>query len=389
MRRKRLLTILLTSIFPAAAGLEAQTPPHIGIRVSETAGIRRTAFPVNAHVPFPRSALRGPEAARLMLNGKEVPAQYGTETRWPDGSVASLAVDFNANVGPGESLDYQLEYGEGIRAAESPRGLSVNGGPEAIQSGNIRFNRSGSPLIESVKYRGEEIGHGSNGLFVTDEAGKRYDLSNADAIETEVVKSGPLYVVIRYSGNIVIDADYRVPFTLTAEMPTSKTMVKLSALVEDPAKRLRGIAIETPLAFAAMPLVWDFGTSRWTYGSMRAATDSVTLTQTSNDWSVQTGSGGKEQLYETAGKSAPGPVRWGHLQDGKEVVALAFEGAEDGTWRVKLDGTGQTSFGYTPLSPATGYRISVYEHFVTAPVQIGAATSPAALLSPLSVSIQN
>ena len=381
---------MITAMFWTAAGLAAQTAHTLGIRVTETAGIRRVSFPVNARVLLPQAVVRAADNARLVLNGKEVAAQYSAETRWPDGSVEWLNVDYNASIGPDESVRYELEYGEGVHAAEAPRGLSVAGEADAIQVGGIRFSRSGSPLMLSVKYRGEEIGHGLNGLFVTDEAGLRHDVSSAQLVETEVLKSGPLFAVIRYSGNIVIDSGYQVPFALKVEMPNSKTLVKITAVVIDPAKRIRELAIETPLAFGALPWVWDFGTSRWTYGSLRAVTDSVTLTNTGNDWTVVTGGADKEQLYERPGITSAGRVFWGHIQDAKEAVAFALESTPEqtGDWRVKIEGGGQISFRYVERTPVTQHRIAVYEHFVTTPVQIGAATSPSAILNPLTVAIE-
>ena len=58
-----------------------------------------------------------------------------------------------------------------------------------------------------------------------------------------------------------------------------------------------------------------------------------------------------------------------------------------GTTRASLDGGGQALFALEPSQPATRHDIAVTEHFVSTPVQIGAATSPSAILSPLTVSI--
>lgn len=386
---KQIILRTLASAVLTTLLLPAQDIKRIGIHVTETAGIRRTGFPVDARVLFPRAVLRTSGTVRLMQNGKEVPAQYSAESQWPDGSVEWLNVDFNASLGPSEKLDYQLEYGEGVAPAESPKGLAVEAGGDFIQSGSIRFSRGGSPLLLSVKYRSEEIGPGLNGLFVVDATGKRFDVTNAAEIRTEVLKSGPLLSTVRYSGYIDIDAAYKVPFALMVEMPNSKTLVKITAVAIDPDKRLREIAFETPLKFAGFPLVWDFGTPRWTYGSLRSATDAAELTQTGEDWTVATTSAGKEQIYETAGLSAQGAVRWGHIQDSKEVVAFALEARPEqtGTWRMKVEGSGQLSFRYATSTPSDEHRITVYEHFVTTPVQIGAATSPSALLNQLKVTV--
>src|SRR5206468_269199 len=75
---------------------------------------------------------------------------------------------------------------------------------------------------------------------------------------------------------------------------------------------------------------------------------------------------------------------WGHLQGAKEVVAYAVEGVRTrpGAYRITLDGAGQTTFQFAPV-PQSKHELTVYAHFVSTPVQIGAATSPAAILSPL------
>jgi hypothetical protein len=210
----------------------------------------------------------------------------------------------------------------------------------------------------------------------------------ASAAKAEIVKRGPLLVVLRYTGTIEVDSGYSTPFVITIEMPNSKTMVKIAASIEDPGRRLRQIGVATPLAFGPLPWVWDFGTSRWTYGSFRTAADSVTLTQSpDSNWTVQAGG----QLVEKSPAGHADPIRWGHIQDGKEVIAFAVERSpqQSGTFRVTLNGTGQANYAFAPASPAAHHDFAVYQHFVTAPVQIGAVTTPSAILSPLKVVVAN
>jgi hypothetical protein len=228
-------------------------------------------------------------------------------------------------------------------------------------------------------------------LTVTDAAGKEHDLTNAEELKVEVVKRGPLYVVIRYSGAIVVDGSYRAPFAMTVEMPNSKSWVKMTATVEDPGKRLQEISFHTPLALGALPWEWDFGTDHWTYGALRNPGDTVVLSQavkTSgvNEWKVTAGSNGQEQSYETGAADRSKVIRWGHLQDGHEVIAFVMktESSSAGTYRIKLAGDGQTSFHFAPALPRVQHLLTVYQHYVAPPVQIGAATSPSSILSPLS-----
>ena len=146
--------------FSSAAVTAQSVPSSIPVHVSEVGGIRRTQFPVTARIPFPRGVLRDPANIKLLSNQTEVPGQAAAEARWPDGSVQFLSLDFNVTIGPNESQTYSLQYGEGVKSEAAARGLTVAEEADAIQVGNIRFNKSGSPLIASVKYRDEAIGIG-------------------------------------------------------------------------------------------------------------------------------------------------------------------------------------------------------------------------------------
>jgi hypothetical protein len=277
-----------------------------------------------------------------------------------------------------------------------PRGLTVTDNADSIQVGNVKFSKSGSPLILSASYRGELIGQGQNGLAITDSSGARHDLSSAQSLKVDLVKGGPLNVVVRYSGRMPIDGTYAVPFTLTCEMPNSKSWIKTSAVVEDPATRVKDIIFGTPLAFGEKPWVWDFSTDNGTYGVFRNATDAALLTQTvdasgANGWTVQTGAQGELRPYEasttTRTRAAAG---WGHILDAKAAVAFAIDrfATEAGTYTISLNGQGQAAFRFAPAQGSARHRITVYEHFVATPVPIGAATSPTAMINPLVVSVK-
>jgi hypothetical protein len=361
------------------------------IDISETAGIRRTEYPVNARLELPRGALRNASNARLKVTD-EVPAQFTAETSWDDGSVRALNVDFNASLGPGERRQYVLEFGRDVKAAVFGRGLSVTEEADGIQVGSIRFGRNGSPLVVAANYvKMNFIASGRNGISVTDMAGNQHDLSSAQDLKLEVVKRGPLKVVLRYSGRLPVDQS---SFVVTMEMPNSKSWLKMSAVVQDPSRRIRSVAFDSPLAFSALPLTYDFGTENGTYGALRNATDTAVLTQTVNQkgpagWIVRTGAqGGQLNDYESSpGGRARG---WGHLLDARGAVAFGFAdfAREPGTYRMALSGSGQASFSFEPSRPAAEHRLTVYQHFVSTPVPIGAATSPTAMLSPLKVDVK-
>ena len=306
-------------------------------------------------------------------------------------------MDFNASVGPHERLPFKFEYGEAIKAAVMPRGLAVSQDAGGIQVGNVRFSASGAPLVLSVKYRNEDIGPGPNGFEVVDLAGTSYDAAKSQQTKVDLLKPGPLLALIRYSGEISLSPRYAVGYQTTVEMPNSKSWMKVTTTIADPERKLRGLSFHTPLSLGAQPWAWDFGTGSWSYGLLRAPAESVTLsqfvgTQQSTRWEIKTGPKGQEQISEmTAGRRPNVAEGWGHIQDQKEVVAFAIPdfGAEAGTYSITIDGTGQLSFRWIPARSLPHLQLTVYEHFVSTPVQVGAVTSPASMMNPLVVSVSN
>jgi hypothetical protein len=333
---------------------------------------------------------------RLRNDAGDVTAQFTAEVVWDDGSTRTLAVDFNVSLGPAERRLYTLEFGPGVKAAApTGRGLTITEDADAIQAGTIRFGRTGSPLVTAANYvKTNFIGTGRNGLAVVDRAGSRHDLSTAQGVTVTLVKPGPLKVVLRYAGRLTLDPSTTAPFAIDIEMPNSKSWLKMSATVQNPASRLREIAFDSPLAFASLPLTWDLGTENGTYGAFRNATDTAVLTQTINQqgaagWAVRTGTEGSTlNPYESSpsGRSHG----WGHLLDARGAVAFGFAefGKEEGVYRIALSGSGQTSYSFEPGRPAKELRLTVYQHFVSTPVPVGAATSPTAMLSPLNVVVK-
>jgi hypothetical protein len=381
------------AVLAAFAGLAiaAQASHSVALSVKETTGIRRYAYPVGVRVPFPQGALASTANTRLVLNSTEVSAQYTDEGQWPDGSIQWLSVDFNATIGPNETQTYQLEYGIDVKSGPPPRGLTVTEDSDTIQVGNVRFSKLGAPLVLSVKYRNEDLAKAGTSFGIADSSGRLLDFKSAEPAKLKILKRGPLYVVLRYTGRIAVDTGYSAPFVIAVEMPNSKSWIKVTANVDDPGKRLREISYHTPLSLGPFPWVWDFGTDRWTYGSIRNQSDSVVLTETIKaaetfDWQISSGPKGKDQIYEAARAGRLSQmIRWGHIQDGRETVAFAVDGNLHlaGKYQFALDGEGGASIRFTAAVPVTEHHLTIYEHFVTPPVQISAVTSPTSMLSPL------
>ena len=390
------LVALASGVAGTTVGSAQQAPTRRVFNVRETAGISRTQYPVSVTVQIPRGALTDTTHVRVMTNSAEVPVQFTGRSTWDDGSVQTLDIDFNATMAPEENRRYELEFGPAITATVPATGLTVVEQPTAIVVGNLTFPKSGSPLVSSVTYRGEGIAAGANGLTLTDTNGRRHDLSKAQGASLEVVKSGPLLVVLKYTASVPLDETTSLPVDVLMEMPNSKTWLKTTATVYDRTRRLKDLALERPYAWSGFPVLWDFGTDSGTYGVFRAAADTITLTQSvgasgASGWKIETGPLNQRRPVEvSAGSRDKRATGWGHVQDSKAAVAFGFArfGRDAGTYTIALSGAGQATYRYAPAAPPAQQQIVVFEHFVATPVAVGAATTPPARLAPLSVTVE-
>jgi hypothetical protein len=389
-------TTLLTAILALpVTGIAANAPPSaLTVIVRETAGIRRGNFPTQAQAQLPRGALQDVSKMRLLLGAEEVPLQTLAGSRWPDGSVRQVELNFNTSIAPLGELRYRLEIG----GADPPRPISserldVIESSDGLQVGKLRFARQPAALLQSVAFGHEIVGDGLNAVSVTDANGATYLLGGDVAVE--IVRPGPLAVQIRYIGSVQLPDSYVVPFTITLDVPNSKSWVRYGARIEDPRRRIREVALNSSFRLGQFPWVWDFATGSGSYGAFRGANDSAVLTRVtgsqSTHWQVVTGPQGSERLYERAAGIRTAHVEgWGHLQGASRAVAFAFDGfgQRPGKYSIALDGNGQVVFRFAPEHPVIAHSISVYEHYVASPAALGAATSPAAMSSPLAVTLE-
>ena len=394
-RRSQMTGALAVLWLTVTSSLYAQQGGRV--TVEETGGIRRTQYPTRLMLELPAGRLESTESIRLVADDISVPVQGTAIDRWGDRSIRTLEVDFNVSIQPFERRVFELLYGPDV-IAESPtrRGLVVTEDTETVQAGNIRFNKRGWPLLLSVGYRGEVITDGRNGLALVDDTGMRHDSSTIEWESVELLKRGPLVVLLRYEGTVRLSDGGRAAVLLDVEMPNSKSWVRISASIGDPDGRVREVAIEMPVGLGEYPWVWDFGTENGTYGAFRDENGSVIFEQIvtgsdSGSWSIVAGPAGDERSYEESPAGRRSVARlWTHLQNQVEAVAFAIQGADEvpGTFTAALNGVGQTSFGFAPDTPVGEHVLTVYAHFVSTPVPIGAATSPASILSPLRARVE-
>ena len=338
----RLILFLLTLATSAMA-------QSIKFSVSETAGLRRFGYPVTASMESAAGLIADAKMVRLLDgDSKEVPAQFTAMSKWADGSVRGLDIDFSPSPGPNETLTYRVEIGKEPTQPLRP-GLSVTETADEIVVASVairhRIRRDGKPLLTSIAFGDNEF-IGADGIRTTLIPGP-----------AEVVKRGPFNVTLRFG-----------PVHL--EYVNTKSWVKITQHAESE----RDLAVDAHFNLTKLPLLWDFGAGSWLYGNMSKPGQATTLLHRNDAWNILTS---PDTLFATT-KTFDG---CGHLTDAERVAAFGIANPANDT-SINL-----TAEGHTHIT-AKRRDLTVFFHLVGQPIPVTAVTSPQAMMAPLVVRSQ-
>ena len=209
---------------------------EVPLRISESLGLPRRAWPVTRGVPLPKGALKTLDALHLTdPQGRPIPAQFRVLSRWPDESLKWVLADFQADLPAGGQATYVLRSGGQKREASAGASIQITEDDDRITvcTGPLRFevNRRRFSFLESV-----QLGRTDRGVFTpeqdiigrdaggdarvriceafVDDAGKRtiYGMGGdclaslaQDVYSVRVEEAGPLRAVIRCDGAFEAD----------------------------------------------------------------------------------------------------------------------------------------------------------------------------------------
>jgi len=258
---------------------------RVQLRVTERLGVERSNYPVTVGVPFPAGVLQSVDQVRVLdPGGQEVPSQVAELdlSRWPDGSVKGLRVDFQVSMKPQTTTVYSLEYGGPRRAATPAAPVSVKEDAKKVRvkTGELEFELSKKSfrLFESVRLGGVEMmdASGERGFFLTSPEGKVYESGLAGSPEVTVESNGPLRATVRIKGaHTAADGDEFMDFDVRVEAFAGAPFVKVTygfynmgrhvdlrfvnpgrgSLFQAPYSSIRDIRLKTPLALGGVPEV--------------------------------------------------------------------------------------------------------------------------------------
>lgn len=396
---RRMLCLLALTLVPSFADADQPAGGRITLVVSETAGIRRFGYPVSTVLDLPEPMKEGVHF-RLLEGGKPIGAQFRPLSK------PTVRLDFNASPGPLERREYVVEFGPDVAPGQEPKGgLTVETADDEfrVQHGKeleFAVPRNLLGLLRGVKTpKTDYLRPKSEGLLIRLKDGSERRIGGPD-LTGRVVVRGPLSVVLRFQTKS--DGDKAVSSVVEMDFPLSKSWVRVVWTVDDPRGEAAGLGADLGLHIDGEPTLIDFGAGSLVYAHLKRGQSAV-LRQNGPAWETLVGpSGGRLLPYVVAarpleGARAPGPQKaegWAHAMDRERCTAVAvrdFAVCERGEISADADGRLRLwrHFALDGAAPPSGRKELVFWlHFVGMPVQVGAVTSPQAMLAPIIVEVR-
>ncbi|MDX2039291.1 MAG: hypothetical protein SFX72_21770 [Isosphaeraceae bacterium] len=383
--------------FASTASAKAGSASRARFRLLETGGLLRFGFPVHAEFDAPGHGGR----FRLTRGGKPVPAQFRPLDR--PGRSDAVALDFTTSVGPLGQEDYEVEFGPSVEPGPEPKtGLVLEREGSLVRVGK----RSGlhwefpsdltSWLTRSADGKRIYADGSASELRLETTDGKRAKVGSTGRDGLVVDREGPLAIRLVQTSTISVAGGPEFRSRVVLDFVSSKSWIEVTWEVEDPRGELRRQEASLRLLLDGKPNLVDFGASSWVYEQLKA--DETTRFVAGPEgrkprWAIeQSGKDGRRRAFAISVSEDTREVEgWAHVADATRCTAIAVDDfaahAEDS---LELGGSGEVVISREyPTGPkrskttdASRRLLRFWIHVVPTPVQVGALTSPQAILAP-------
>jgi hypothetical protein len=317
-----------------------------------------------------------------------------------------VVLEFNASPGPFEVENYVVIAGDDGQPNPEPRGgMSVkaeNGTIDVTHQPYITYSLAESlaGFLRSVRNSGTEfLRPNSAGFFVSFRGRKSYLEATRGAAaklpRVQLTRQGPMAAGL--------SLDHAIQLDETSHLASS---------IADPEDRIESMGLDLDLRLEGEPILIDCGARSTVYTTLEPrerivfeAGHPLDIQGRELHWAIRKGSSTSPLLLEACGEKGSGrePEGWVHVMDRTRCTAMAVadfgkpaqaHGTHD---RFEIEAKGLLRFerrfrtekpeARSAKSPALDMKknLRFWIHFVTMPVQLGAKTSPQAMLAPLEV----
>ena len=190
-------TLLLVLLAPVACAPAPQDPGESGVPVivEETAGVDRPAGVLTGGLPFGEGELADGGAFELQLRAERLPAFGRVSSRWPDGSVRWLTLEFPwpAQEG-GARLEARLGAGGSVPLPGADFEVFVPSGRDPLRAGNGRLTVSAGQAAGEL-FAWEELFDGAL-RFTAESTGSGFEDLAVQPGEVSVESQTPLSLTL-------------------------------------------------------------------------------------------------------------------------------------------------------------------------------------------------
>lgn len=346
----------------------------------ETAGLRRFGYPV--HVEFPADG-RDPGKLELRWLGKPVQAQFRTVV----GRPGFLSLEFNSSTGAFGESPYEIR--EGV-PDEGKGGMTVKTTRREVIVANGRSLAYHLPedldgfLTRVTNGKDEYVASKSEGLFLHDASGKVAKVGGKGT-KVEVTREGPLAIGLRYSTSTTLPGGKAIESVIDMTFPNSKSWVETVWTIKGGGASAMGFDLNVLVGKGTT--LADFGAGSTVYTQVLKGERCVFKAGPGAGprWEIRRGRPESQAVFAAPPKGDDRPPEgWAHLMDNARCTALSVAGfGRTSADQIVLDADGRLRVWREVGGTSASLRF--WLHFVPMPVQVGAVTSPQAMLAPLDV----
>ena len=372
------------------------------IEVKETAGIRRFSYPVRAQVPLPVSC--PPSFGFRLLDGtKQVVAQF-TRHKSTVAKQAFVDVDFTVQNAPAELHYFTLEAGEGIVGPPIKNGLRLEKLADRYvirHSSGLRF---GVPhdlkgfLSEVHTPRFEYVKPNSLGLWIeTIDHKRRYFGSDEGPHFGEPTNHiGGMMTTLQFTAPLTDPNFTKGRCEVELRFPSAKSWVECTAECFN-LPTIANIGLDLDLIQHKPPVLIDLGAGPSVYASLKPGQEIFYSAGRvrgggldSGWWNVDLKTGNDRTPYVGQDKNLDwrNAQGWVHVMDDMACTALAVAYLfEFSRTEFRIDSQAKIHLK-RDVGGRRDKKLHFWLHFVDMPVQVGAVTSPQAMLTPPEVRVE-
>ncbi|HLA41245.1 MAG TPA: hypothetical protein VJ417_14685 [Candidatus Glassbacteria bacterium] len=276
--------------------LRAGSAGAVELTVREPSGIGRVEEPVTCGVPFAQGEVKSADELVLKMGPRQIPVEVREVSRWPDGALAWVHLDFQLSVDASQEKHLLLEKGERetvdtkLVVEELENQIRVATGKIQAEVLKRNFN-----LFNWVRVA-DSLGNYNRSLVAPHLSGLvaladsvEYRASNDENSSAAVESQGPMRVVLRCEGDLKSrEGASLLHYICRLYFFNDSPVVRLAFTIEnrDPVIEnrvvLEGLHVELPTVLRGTGSAFDIGGPENDYQDVFGQSDALAFTQGNN-----------------------------------------------------------------------------------------------------------